>query len=503
MRLGPRNRLWTATGTRFLGHGGAITATDLHASDTVILARHPSQQAAHHLPCGRPPDSFGPPSSHRPRQRAVPRPSGRDRQQLRAFVATRSGVETMPSPAAGAQDEADITEDTAASLLADLDHGRGMWSPHTEAHGIAASVLAIHGPEHLVELRTKLLEHFGLPLMWVIMLTPCEYEHLAPEDRAMHAEMRVAWLSAYAKGSELVLQHWLWKLLRDKSHTFGALLQIFVDIPCSHRNCGSDVYNAIFTQYPLVGPSVTHKLRLIARTIQFLLTDRSTDSEADFVTWMDKVNTAHAQLQGVPPMSMSDLFALVALVGMDRSKHGRYQKAYRELIADIDAGNAVSLDKVLQIGLKHARRSSRPVTALAALRKTWEEDCSCNPRIRYTCPNCAKDSRGNTPRSTRSSSPRSPRQPRGFKSQLAQDLDAKYKEEGLCRLDPMYCIYAVALAVNDIAPEQVLIDANIKGPDKFEHDDAGRHLYEAVRQNFPEYLPSAGVDLSMSQNSED
>jgi hypothetical protein len=31
----------------------------------------------------------------------------------------------------------------------------------------------------------------------------------------------------------------------------------------------------------------------------------------------------------------------------------------------------------------------------------------------------------------------------------------------------MYCIYAVALAVNDIAPEQVLIDHNIKGPDKF------------------------------------
>ena len=53
------------------------------------------------------------------------------------------------------------------------------------------------------------------------------------------------------------------------------------------------------------------------------------------------------------------------------------------------------------------------------------------------------------------------------------------------------------------APEQVLIDHNIKGPDKFEHHDAGRHLYEAVRQNFPEYLPSAGMDLSMSQNSED
>ena len=67
----------------------------------------------------------------------------------------------------------------------------------------------------------------------------------------------------------------------------------------------------------------------------------------------------------------------------------------------------------------------------------------------------------------------------------------------------MYCIYAVALAVNDIAPEQVLIDHDIKGPDMFEHPDAGRHLYEPVRQNLSEYLPSSGVDLSISQGSED
>ena len=67
---------------------------------------------------------------------------------------------------------------------------------------------------------------------------------------------------------------------------------------------------------------------------------------------------------------------------------------------------------------------------------------------------------------------------------------------------PEFSVYAVALAVNDIAPEQVLIDHDIKGPDMFEHLDAGRHLYEAVRQNFPEYLPSAGMDLSMSQNSD-
>ena len=82
---------------------------------------------------------------------------------------------------------------------------------------------------------------------------------------------------------------------------------------------------------------------------------------------------------------------------------------------------------------------------------------------------------------------------------IAQEVIKAFKEEGL---DPMYCICAVALAVNDIAPEQVLIDHDIKGPDKFEHADAGRHLYDAVQMYFPEYLPSAGLDLSMSQNSD-
>ena len=200
-----------------------------------------------------------------------------------------------------------------------------MWSAIQDMTCVAAGMPQIKVPEDLVTFRSQLLEQMGLTLMWVLMLTSCEYDNLDLGVRNMHAEMRTSWLSAYTKGSELVLQHWLWKLLRDKSHTFGALLQIFVDIPCSHRNCGSDVYNAIFTQYPLVGPSVTHKL--IARSFQFLFTDRPTDSQ----DYMDKVNTDHSQLKDVPSMSMSDLFALVALVGMDRSKHQRLHKAYQEL----------------------------------------------------------------------------------------------------------------------------------------------------------------------------
>ena len=144
----------------------------------------------------------------------------------------------------------------------------------------------------------------------------------------------------------------------------------------------------------------------------------------------------------------------MSIFGLDKSPHSRHQKAYGELVEYIDAGNSLSLEKVLQVGLKHVRRNSHNAQAFVALRL---DDCDCNPTTGYTCPKCAKsrpDSRGNTPRSARSSSSRSPR-PRGFKTQLARDLEAKYVEEGL---KPEYSVYAVALAFNDIAPEQVLID---------------------------------------------
>ena len=56
--LGPRSRRAAVTSRRACPHG-----RQLCARDTATLARHPSQQAAHHLPCGRPPDFFGPPAT--------------------------------------------------------------------------------------------------------------------------------------------------------------------------------------------------------------------------------------------------------------------------------------------------------------------------------------------------------------------------------------------------------------------------------------------------------
>ena len=51
--------------------------------------------------------------------------------------------------------------------------------------------------------------------------------------------------------------------LRESAQTFGVILQIFVDVPCRHCDCGSDVWAAIFTKYPLIGPSVTQADRSV------------------------------------------------------------------------------------------------------------------------------------------------------------------------------------------------------------------------------------------------
>ena len=78
--------------------------------------------------------------------------------------------------------------------------------------------------------------------------------------------------------------------LRESAQTFGVILQIFVDVPCRHCDCGSDVWAAIFTKYPLIGPSVTHKL--IARSLQSLLAHHrlahTTDSQDEFVKHMER-----------------------------------------------------------------------------------------------------------------------------------------------------------------------------------------------------------------------
>ena len=41
----------------------------------------------------------------------------------------------------------------------------------------------------------------------------------------------------------------------------------------------------------------------------------------------------------------------IALVGLDMSQPSRYNKAYQELVEFIDEGKALSLEKVMKVGL--------------------------------------------------------------------------------------------------------------------------------------------------------
>ena len=90
--------------------------------------------------------------------------------------------------------------------------------------------------------------------------------------------MSLAFVTAYAKGSENILQHWLWKTLKDTTQHFGPLLKVFAnnhgttpscvtttsnhgtDAWTRNNNHATDSWTRIFTIYQLAGATITHKL---------------------------------------------------------------------------------------------------------------------------------------------------------------------------------------------------------------------------------------------------
>ena len=56
-----------------------------------------------------------------------------------------------------------------------------------------------------------------------------------------------------------------------------------------------------------------------------------------------RINTSVTQLSHMNDMSVRDVFALVILMGLYLSTASGHQKAYKELLAYIDAGNALTL----------------------------------------------------------------------------------------------------------------------------------------------------------------
>ncbi len=201
---------------------------------------------------------------------------------------------------------------------------------------------------------------------------------------------------------------------------------------------------------------------------------------ASALEYIASVNASTSELSHVQPMTVQDVYALVTLMGLCLFEASGYQKAYKELLAHIDDGHALTLEKVQHEIIRFS--DSRTPRAFAL---THAGDSSvCN----HCCPRCC-DSRGETPRPSRSSS--SPRShsssragsPRRTFSATATPINTYWRDQGL---DHQYHTFAAILQSNYVSPHQVILDADI---DHFGHPDAGPALKQAAAK-YPEEPPS-------------
>jgi hypothetical protein len=112
--------------------------------------------------------------------------------------------------------------------------------------------------------------------------------------------------------------------------------------------CGTLAWERMFTAFPCAGTAITHQLIVSGFQQCMSLKDDTTDA---FTKYMAFLNESLAQLATVRPMTISEIYALAALMGLHLSESSRHDRDYRELMTFIDEGNALTLEDVLKIGL--------------------------------------------------------------------------------------------------------------------------------------------------------
>ena len=349
----------------------------------------------------------------------------------------------------------------------------------------------------LLLLREILLEELGPAYMWLINLSLVDWLSLSDDDKTLNAQMRLDWLASYSKASEAVLQHWFWKLLKTKTLNFAPLHHVFVRVKSGSLNCGSNAWTEIFLLYPLTGASIAHKL--LARGLQqcLMLTDDSPEACTDDIA---RINTSVSQLSHMNDMSVRDVFALVILMGLYLSTASGHQKAYKELLAYIDAGNALTLDDVQHAMIRYSR-STKPrafsTRKPADVRRpevrriqcsnccprccsSVKSDAACN----RLCPRCC-DTRGRSPHpssrpSSRPGSRTGSPSRRAYPNWTDEDQEALVERELHWRdrgMSEDTRVYASMLVRHNIVPEQVLFEAGC--PD-YQDDSAFPVLAQAA-----------------------
>jgi hypothetical protein len=169
-------------------------------------------------------------------------------------------------------------------------------------------------------------------------------------------------------------------------------------------------------------------------------------------------------------MTVPDVYTPVTLMDLYLSEAFYHQKAYKELLAHVDDGHALTLDKVQNAIISFSR--SRSARAFALTRSGDTPACT------HGCPRCCAVPRGDTPgRTSRSSSRAS--SPRAHRTFRTVDDHEYWDNLGL---DEEYHVFAAIFENNGVSPHQVLLDANIES--SFLHDDAGSALSRAAAK-FP------------------
>jgi hypothetical protein len=347
-----------------IGHGLALTAAEFRVLAFVSLVElHPCQQAESHLACTRPPDRMLIGRLLRPLR------LGRNQHAARAFVTTRAGTDTMACRRQDTKDEITEADDTAGAatfggaslrgtrqvtqsfMPVDLRTALAMpitFGPKlfeiTELHAVSATCkVKVKEDGDLLLLRDWLFEELGPPYMWTVMLSVVEWKHLTDNEKELHLTMRESWLSSYNKALHTVLQHWLWRFLKKQTESFAPLHKVFSKIKVDSSNSGTSAWTEIFLLYPVTGASIAHKL--LDRGLKTCLNFKN-DSMASALDYIASVNVSASQLSHVQPMTVQDVYALVTLMGLYLSEASGHQKANKELLAHIDDGHALTLDKV-------------------------------------------------------------------------------------------------------------------------------------------------------------
>ena len=87
-----------------------------------------------------------------------------------------------------------------------------------------------------------------------------EWPTLSAQEKQLHAAMRKSFVTSYAFGAEAILQHWLWKTLKNATKSFGPLLKVFATAYDATSSCGTDAWESIFTFFPRAGTAIPPQL---------------------------------------------------------------------------------------------------------------------------------------------------------------------------------------------------------------------------------------------------